>query len=348
MAAPLITTIIPTFRRPGLLKRAIESVLCQTFRDFQVCIYDNASGDETASVVAEFARQDPRIKYHCHAQNIGAGANFNYGLARVDTPYFSFLSDDDILLPEFYETALAGFDSFPDAGFFAGSTIVMNDAGEILTVPLDLWPREGYFAPPDGLLQLINSKLPVWTSILFRKAVTDQVGAVDHEVGAPGDFDYQLKVASRSPLVVSRRPCAIFVSHDDSFSAKPSIAPFWPGWRKLAANIMENPDIPESTRIEARRGLTLYIKKTLFSIGLKLIRARDFADARQAAAVLRLHFGETIRPFVLASTAKVCASSEVPSRCFVSAYDFAQSLRRTFSRDRVRLQEKYGEYAKWL
>jgi len=52
---PLITTIIPTYRRPKLLRRAIKSVLGQTFPHFQVCVYDNASGDETPDVVAEIS-----------------------------------------------------------------------------------------------------------------------------------------------------------------------------------------------------------------------------------------------------------------------------------------------------
>jgi glycosyltransferase involved in cell wall biosynthesis len=94
---PLITTIIPTYRRPKLLRRAIKSVLNQTYPHFQVCVYDNASWDETADVVAEIAKKDARVKYHCHAENIGAIRNFNYGMVHVNTPFFSFLSDDDIL-----------------------------------------------------------------------------------------------------------------------------------------------------------------------------------------------------------------------------------------------------------
>jgi glycosyltransferase involved in cell wall biosynthesis len=69
---PLITVIIPTYRRPKMLGRAIRSVLNQTFPDLQVCVYDNASGDETTQVVVEFAERDSRVRYHCHAANIGA------------------------------------------------------------------------------------------------------------------------------------------------------------------------------------------------------------------------------------------------------------------------------------
>jgi|GEM_PF-4090006 len=100
-AKPLITTIIPTYRRPKLLRRAISSVLNQTYPHFQVCVYDNASGDETASVVAELSKEDPRVKYHCHAENIGATENFIYGMEHVEIPFFTLLSDDDLIFPNF-------------------------------------------------------------------------------------------------------------------------------------------------------------------------------------------------------------------------------------------------------
>ena len=89
-SAPIITTILPTFRRPRLLRRAIRSALNQTYPHLEVRVYDNASGDETPEVVAELARQDARVKYHCHPTNIGAARNFLYGMERVDTPFFFF------------------------------------------------------------------------------------------------------------------------------------------------------------------------------------------------------------------------------------------------------------------
>ena len=99
MSAPLITTVIPTYRRPAMLRRAIASVLNQTFADLRLCIYDNASGDETSDVVEEFRKRDNRVVYVRRPENIGASANFVDGAGRVETPYFSFLPDDDILLP---------------------------------------------------------------------------------------------------------------------------------------------------------------------------------------------------------------------------------------------------------
>ena len=110
---PIITTVIPTYRRPELLHRAIRSVLAQSYPHPRVCVYDNASGDETAATVAALAREDERISYHCHPTNIGPTANFAYGIERIDTPFFSLLPDDDYYLPEFFAIAMAGFPTIP-------------------------------------------------------------------------------------------------------------------------------------------------------------------------------------------------------------------------------------------
>lgn len=100
-AKPLVTTIIPTYRRPKLLRRSIRSVLNQTYPHFNVCVYDNASDDATASVVEDFQKEDSRVKYYAHKENIGATENFIYGMEHVETPFFTLLSDGDLILPNF-------------------------------------------------------------------------------------------------------------------------------------------------------------------------------------------------------------------------------------------------------
>ena len=185
---PLITTIIPTYQRPKLLKRAILSVLNQTYPNFQVCVYDNASGDETGEVVKELAKKDSRVKYYCHSQNIGPVKNFNFGLSRVDTPYFSFLSDDDILLPNFYEDAFRGFEKYPEAGFIATQTLIASDK-KILDISCRDY-KEMLYQPPKSLLKMTALGLITWTGILFKKEVRDKIGLLDEQVGGPSDVDF--------------------------------------------------------------------------------------------------------------------------------------------------------------
>ena len=129
---PAITCVIPTFRRPGLLARAIRSVLDQSFTNFNICV-DNASGDETKRMVEAFAAHDPRVYYHCHRQNIGAQENFIYGLSRAETPFVHLTSDDDFLLPGFYKRAMEGLDARDGAAFFSGGMLSVRPDGQVRT-----------------------------------------------------------------------------------------------------------------------------------------------------------------------------------------------------------------------
>ncbi len=343
--APLITTIIPTYRRPKLLRRAIRSVLNQTYPHFQVCVYDNASGDETASVVGEIAKMDSRVKYHCHPENIGAAKNFIYGMEHVETPFFSLLSDDDILLPEFYQTAMDGFNKFPGAIFSAGATIHMTDKGKISGIPLLLWQRDGYYIPPDGLFEMLEKGHPEWTAILFRKEIIEKIGGLDQDVDGPLDLDFELRVAARFPFAISQKLCAIFVRHPPSSGALADFDSVWLGWLKMIRNLTEDKRIPLDVRIRAEYILTKGPKRMLFWVGIQFIKQRDFENTSKAVDVLRNYYHLKTKPFILCTTAKF-------REHFPPGYYLLVCLSRICSfpnRAKCKqLQKQFGHYASLL
>ncbi|MGO9607083.1 MAG: glycosyltransferase family 2 protein [Candidatus Binataceae bacterium] len=214
-----ITTIIPTYRRPKLLQRAIRSVLAQTYSDFEISIFDNASDDDTAAAVRELARYDARIKYHCHSENIGIIRNFGYGMKRVSSPFFNLLSDDDILLPNFFETAIRSFVSNPEAMLFVGGLIETDLHGHIQNVPFRGWSI-GLHQPPELFFKMLSSGPNTWTSMLWRKELHFTLDGLDEEVGLSADLDFELKALSRYPAVIDNELCAIFVVHPESASEK--------------------------------------------------------------------------------------------------------------------------------
>lgn len=305
IAKPLITTIIPTYRRPKLLRRAIKSVLNQTYPHFQVCVYDNASGDETASVVDEIAKEYPCVKYHCHPENIGALANFNYGMKHVETPFFSFFSDDDILLPEFYQTAMEGFEKHPEAIF--SSTLTLDSDNQC-----NIWDSfgfnwiPGFYQPPEGLLVILKNGHPTWTGILFRREVIERVGMLDSEVGAGADLDFELRTAAHFPFVISLKPGAIFASHPLSSCRQGGFSHIWPGRLKMIRNLTEDERIPSDVRAYAARVLTERIKKGLYSIGCRSILRKNFEDVHKVSEVLRNYYRLSVKASFLYTIAKVC------------------------------------------
>ena len=344
-SSPAITTIIPTYRRPKLLRRAIKSVLAQTYPDFQVCVYDNASGDETASIVSELAKADARVKYYCHSRNIGGFRNWAYGMGRVESAFFSFLSDDDVLLPEFYATALRGLEKYPEAICSSLATITMDDAGRVLGVPLLNW-RPGFYAPPEGLLTILKYQHPDWTGTLFRREVVERVGGLDEEIGASGDLDYLLRITVRFPIVVSREPGAIFVTHPLSLSGASRFDTIWPGCFNMIRNLAGDERIPCDVRTQAERALTENLKNRLFMHqGLRYLVERNWEDALKAAEVLGNHYHLRSRAFLLRASTQACR--HLPPVYFIlhGLYRLRELLGRLKNRQ---LQKDYGVYARLL
>jgi len=103
--AVTVSVCIPTYRGAKHLAETIQSVLGQSFTDFELLVLDDASPDETADVVARFA--DPRLTYLRNESNIGAQANWNRCLAHARGRYVKLLPHDDLLRPECLEQQVA-------------------------------------------------------------------------------------------------------------------------------------------------------------------------------------------------------------------------------------------------
>lgn len=305
---PLITTIIPTYRRPELLRRAIKSVLNQTYPYFQVCVYDNASGDETAEVVAEFTKMDSRIKYHCHPENIGALANFNYGMERVETPFFSFLSDDDILLPDFYEKVLIGFEKYPEAIFSAVGCIFIDHRGK---ASITEW-EPGFYQPPDGLIAMLKNGHPTWTGIVFRKEVIEKVGILDPMI-VNMDLDYELRVVAHCPFVISMEPGAVFVSY---YSHKKADVAF-SSWLKIINKLITDKQIPSNIRVYAEQLLIKRVKRRILLVSFNSITHKDYERILNISKIFNKHHRFNGVIFFISNAARFCRLFPVARYFFV-------------------------------
>lgn len=344
---PLITTVIPTYRRPTLLARAIRSVLAQTYPHFRLCVYDNASGDGTSSVVEEFARSDSRVHYYCRPENIGLCRNFADAAAHIDTLYFSFLSDDDILLPEFYEAALANFEKFPEIMMSATACVNVNNHGEVLHIPILKW-RPGLYMAPDGMLSMIKNGHPDWTGVLFRTDLLQKIGPPDVDLGPPFDLDFELRAAARFPMAVSLQPGALFVIHNSSAGILGGLDGLCPGWYKMTCKITGDENISPKIRNQASHLLTRAVKKMLIRSSLSLIATGDWMQANQAIGYLSGYC--QLRPFLLKLLLETCQQFG-PLRRALSGVMALRRLLFGSSAAPLRnqeLQSQFGGYARCL
>lgn len=116
MAASCMLTIgMPVFNGERYIGAAIDSILRQTFEDFQLIVLDNASTDATAAIVHEYVRRDRRVLYRRNERNIGAGPNFNRVFAMCDSRYFKWAACDDEIEPSYLARCLEVLEGDPDA-----------------------------------------------------------------------------------------------------------------------------------------------------------------------------------------------------------------------------------------
>ncbi|MDQ6709212.1 MAG: glycosyltransferase [Candidatus Dormibacteraeota bacterium] len=301
----MITTVIPTYRRPRLLARALRSVLAQTYRDFTVIVYDNASGDETAAVVADFAARDPRVQYVAQPRNLGALANFNVALSRINTAYFSLLSDDDVLLPYFYEQALASFAAHPSAILTASPVMLVDEHGRVLTVNNHDW-LPGLHPGPTAMVRMAEREHFIWTGTLFRREALAQ-GALDVETGMCSDLDLLLRVAGRHPIAVAERPGAVFSVHPGSPSSYPRLSLYWPSWTRIIANAGQDPLVSSAVQAAVQSALERRLNRLLLLVSIFSSSRGLHEEALEAAAALRSRHASPARLGVLALVAFACA-----------------------------------------
>ncbi|MGC9504076.1 glycosyltransferase family 2 protein [Baaleninema sp.] len=112
---PKVSVCIPTYNRAHYLTYAVNSVLGQTYTDFELIICDDASTDNTPEVVSQW--DDPRIRYIRHPQNIRRSPNMRSGFKAAVGEYFIKFDDDDALCPEFLEKTVAVLENRPEIDF---------------------------------------------------------------------------------------------------------------------------------------------------------------------------------------------------------------------------------------
>jgi glycosyltransferase involved in cell wall biosynthesis len=268
-----------------LLARAIRSVLTQSYRQFDLWVYDNASGDETAAVVKDFVGRDPRVHYHQHEHNIGAIANFSYGLERVATPFFSILSDDDVLLPRFYETALQALGGNPTAMLAATQVLHVDPRGRVLGVQGSSW-RPGLHQPGEALLEILAHGHPTWTGVLFRREIVAAVGPLDEQTGNASDLDFELRAAGACPIVLCLEPGAVFLTHAGGASFGPRLGDTIPTWLRIIGKIAADERIPKPARTQAAADLAHRLDERLFTIAVGAARRGNREEASRAVAAL--------------------------------------------------------------
>jgi len=127
--APRVSIGMPVYNGAKYLEIALDSILAQTFTDFELIISDNASTDGTQAICERYRDRDSRIQYHRNERNMGASWNFNRVYALSRAPYFKQAAHDDVLAPTFLERCVELLDRDPSVVMAYPRTILIDGDG---------------------------------------------------------------------------------------------------------------------------------------------------------------------------------------------------------------------------
>jgi glycosyltransferase involved in cell wall biosynthesis len=129
---PRLTIGLPVYNGEVFVDKCINSILAQTYEDFELIVCDNASTDETRGLVEAWCRADPRIRLHRAPVNKGAAANFNWCFALGQGEYFKWCAVDDLMEPNCFRTCVEALDSRPDAVLAYPGAVDIDESGTII------------------------------------------------------------------------------------------------------------------------------------------------------------------------------------------------------------------------
>ena len=173
---------LPVYNGENFLATAAESVLTQTFTDWELIISDNASTDGTERLGREFADRDPRIRYFRQPENLGAAPNFNLTFAESAGEYFQWLAHDDYIHPEWLARCVAELDADPQVQLVYGQELGVDEAGNIIGRRPYLQPNSRATARERMYAILNNDRGSPAVFGLMRRSVlgrTDLIGSYD-------------------------------------------------------------------------------------------------------------------------------------------------------------------------
>ncbi len=238
---PKISVIIPTYNCAEYLPGAIDSVLNQSFRDFEIIIVDDGSIDNTKSVVANYIHSHPdKIKYF-YQSNSGVAATRNMGIRESKGDYIAFLDSDDIWLPNKLELQTKALDANPDIALvysdtemFDGNITIRKSLCRSNYHPKNSFRWKIFQAPfDDGTIikgnifqDLLSGNLIAVSSVMVRKECLDSVRNFDSNFKTVEDFELWLRISERYPVIFINKLTTKYRYRENSVSGDIFLRPF--------------------------------------------------------------------------------------------------------------------------
>jgi glycosyltransferase involved in cell wall biosynthesis len=200
----LFSIVIPTYNRADLLPFTLESILEQTFFDFEVVVVDDGSKDNTEKIMVPYLA-DPRIRYF-KIDNSERGAARNFGVSVSKGEYITFLDSDDIFLPWHLKTAAQKIKAFNSPPVFHLSYEILHQSGRVDILPV--------LPSPVNEKLLEGNFLSCMGVFLKRQVAVDNPFDEDRDLSGSEDYELWMRIAARMPILTFSEVTSRLINHD--------------------------------------------------------------------------------------------------------------------------------------
>ena len=188
---PRFSVVIPLYNKENFIENTIQSLLNQTFSDFEVLVVNDCSTDTSEQLVARF--DDPRINIIQHSVNKGLSASRNTGIKSANANYIAFLDADDLWKPSFLEKIDVLINQYPEASLFATKYEVLHKKNRIVTHDFKLKNFTKHGIIKNFFESNLNQSIYYPSCLCVKKMVFEDVGYYNEEVNYSEDVDFNLR-----------------------------------------------------------------------------------------------------------------------------------------------------------
>lgn len=213
MSAVKVSVIIPVYNSRKWVGQTLDSVLGQTFRDYEIIVVDDGSTDDTGKAVAAYG---DRVRYF-YTTNRGNAEARNYGMAVAKGEYMAFLDHDDLWHPSRLQKFVDFMDTHPDYGAVMSEVEFVDEAVRT-TGYSDIakdFPRDGL-----ALDYMLSRQVGLFSNLFVRSDVARMVGDMDETLKAAADIDYYLRISAGHKFALCPEPLLKYRKLTSSLSTK--------------------------------------------------------------------------------------------------------------------------------
>lgn len=185
---PLISIVLPVYNGEKYLASAIESILAQTYKRWELIIVNDCSTDGSAEIMEAYAAKDERISVIQNQENLKLPKSLNAGFSQAKGVYYTWTSDDNLLKPEMLATLAEAMEKEDSLGLVYSDYTGIDENGK----------ETGLYrmGEPEGLF----SGNPVGASFLYRASIAKKIGNYDSSLFLAEDYDYWMRIFIEAPV----------------------------------------------------------------------------------------------------------------------------------------------------